>query len=374
MLKSIPKSNITKRKFQVYKLWNVDDSVYPTSLASTSSLSEVSQSLYQSIKSKYYNNLDGNIFNTFGSYKNLADILSERNISDTIYVIDIDRNKFGEQIKKKSVRLSTNENKELVDDGFGNIIDPIPTYNLAPLEDGTALDLELGILKLEQNGIIFSIDVISFDLNTGAIVLLDDGDTETYYVISIDFETGKIQFTYQLDFEDIGIITLSYGNVFYSEGIIVFNSGSTDSLDSYNLEYRSTQTIYETEVLISVKAGEFNYSQNPSAVDVVLSGSYYFETTPINNVSPAKTVKIKEIEDITQRRFYSGSIDSTKVGTWDDYYNSSSIDPTGSYLAPYITTIGLYDDDGDMVAIAKLPNPIKNLPDYDLNFLIRFDT
>ena len=33
-----------------------------------------------------------------------------------------------------------------------------------------------------------------------------------------------------------------------------------------------------------------------------------------------------------------------------------------------------YDDDGDMVAIAKLPHPIKNLPDYDLNFLIRFDT
>ena len=368
MLKSIPKSNITKRKFQVYKLWNVDDSVYPTSLASTSSLSEVSQSLYQSVKSKYYTNLDGNIFNTFGSYKNLADIIKERNISDTIYVIDIDRNKFGEQIKKKSVRLTTNQGAELVDDGFGNIIDPIPTYNF------TAFDAESGSLTIEQGGTEYEVDVISFDLNNGAIVMLDNGIGETYYVISIDFDTGIIKFTYQLDFEDIGIITLSYGNVFYSEGIIVFNSGSGDTLDSYQLEYRSTQTIYETEVLVSVKAGEFNYSQNPSAVEVTLSGSYYFETTPIQNVSPAKNVKIKEILDIEQRRFYSGSIDSTKVGTWEDYYNSSSIDPTGSYLAPYITTIGLYDDNGDMVAVAKLPQPIKNLPDYDLNFLIRFDT
>jgi hypothetical protein len=34
----------------------------------------------------------------------------------------------------------------------------------------------------------------------------------------------------------------------------------------------------------------------------------------------------------------------------------------------------IYDDNGDVVAIAKLPHPIKNLPDYDLNFLIRFDT
>lgn len=368
MLKSIPKSNITKRKFQVYKLWNIDDSVYPTSLSSTSSLSEVSQSLYQSIKSKYYTNLDGNIFNTFGSYKNLADIAKERNISDTIYVIDIDRNKFGEQIKKKSVRLTTNEGSELVDDGFGNIIDPIPTYNF------TRFDAELAILTIEQGGVEYDIDVISFDLNNGAIVLLDDGIGETYYVISIDFETGIIKFTYQLDFENIDIVTLSYGNVFYSDGIIIFNSGSTDSLDSYQLEYRSTQTIYETEVLVSVKAGEFNYSQNPSAVEVKLSGSYYFETTPITNVSPAKNVKIKEVLDINQRRFYSGSIDSTKVGTWDDYFNSSSVDPTGSYLAPFITTIGLYDDNGDMVAIAKLPQPIKNLPDYDLNFLIRFDT
>ena len=58
----------------------------------------------------------------------------------------------------------------------------------------------------------------------------------------------------------------------------------------------------------------------------------------------------------------------------DIYYESSSVDPTGSYLAPYITTIGLYDKDNNMVAVAKLPKPIKNLPDYDVNFIVRFDT
>jgi hypothetical protein len=193
-------------------------------------------------------------------------------------------------------------------------------------------------------------------------------------LISIDFELGVIKFEAELDFEGLGLSVSSFGNVFYSDGIIVFNSGSDSTIETYQLQYRSTQTIYETEVLVSVKAGEFNYSQNPSAVEITLSGSYYFETTPITNVSPAKNVKIKEVLDIEQRRFYSGSIDSTKVGTWNDYYNSSSVDPTGSYLAPYITTIGLYDDNGDMVAVAKLPQPIKNLPDYDLNFLIRFDT
>ena len=53
---------------------------------------------------------------------------------------------------------------------------------------------------------------------------------------------------------------------------------------------------------------------------------------------------------------------------------SSSLDSTGSYLAPYITTIGLYDDNLNMVAVAKLPQPIKSLPDYPVNFIIRFDS
>jgi hypothetical protein len=360
MLKSIPKSSITKRKFQVYKRWDVNEGNYPTELISGSN------SLYRSIRSKYYSNLDGNVFNTFGSYKNLANIQDERRLSETIYVIDIDRDKFGELIKKKSVRLTDSIGGEYVDDGFGKIINPIPTYNF------TRFDAEIGILTIEQNSIEYDIDVITFDLQSGGIVLLDDGISETYFIVNMDFETGIVIFTYELDFENINISTISYGNVFYSDGIIVINSEL--DLSSYQLEYRSTQTIYETEILVSVKAGEFNYSQNPSAVEVMLSGSYDFETTPIFNTSPAKTVKIKEVLDINQRRWFSGSINPSVSGSWDDYYNSSSIDPTGSYLAPFITTIGLYDDNGDMVAIAKLPHPLKNLPDYDLNFLIRFDT
>ena len=143
--------------------------------------------------------------------------------------------------------------------------------------------------------------------------------------------------------------------------------------DSYTLEYRSTQTIYETEILLTARAGEFNYSQNPSAVDVLLSGSYDFQTTAVNNSFPAGTKTIKEILDISRKEEFYGTLGSS-TGSWDDYYNFGSVDPTGSYISTYITTIGLYDDNNDMVAIAKLPQPIKNLPDYDINFIIRFDT
>lgn len=141
------------------------------------------------------------------------------------------------------------------------------------------------------------------------------------------------------------------GNVFYDRGLIVLTrnvvSGST--LSNYSLNYRSTFTIYENEIFLSVLENEFNVSQNPSA----LVDNYYI-----------RGVKFP----------FSSSIDQTKKGSFDDYFVSSSVDPTGSYLAPYITTIGLYDDNLDMIAVAKLPQPIKSLPDYPLNFIVRFDT
>lgn len=140
-----------------------------------------------------------------------------------------------------------------------------------------------------------------------------------------------------------------WGNIFYDRGLVVLTkdvvSGST--LSDFRLDYRSTNTLYENEVFLSVLENEFNVSQNPTAVD---DGLYIKFNT------------------------FTSSVDPTKFGGFADYDASSSIDPTGSYLAPYITTIGLYDNDNQMVAVAKLPRPIKSLPDYPVNFIIRFDT
>ena len=42
-------------------------------------------------------------------------------------------------------------------------------------------------------------------------------------------------------------------------------------------------------------------------------------------------------------------------------------------FAPYITTIGLYDNAGQLLAIGKLAQPIQTRSDVDMNFLIRLD-
>lgn len=56
-----------------------------------------------------------------------------------------------------------------------------------------------------------------------------------------------------------------------------------------------------------------------------------------------------------------------------EYQYSSSYDPTGSYLAPFITTVGLYEGN-ELVAVGKLGRPVKNLVDWPVNIVVRFDT
>lgn len=109
-------------------------------------------------------------------------------------------------------------------------------------------------------------------------------------------------------------------------------------------------------------------------MSVNISGSYDFEITKINNVIPGGTKKITEVIDINKKSAYTSSYDGSTTGSWNDYDTHRQTDPTGSYLTPYITTVGLYNDNNEMVAVAKLPTPIKNLPDYDMSIIIRFDT
>lgn len=56
-----------------------------------------------------------------------------------------------------------------------------------------------------------------------------------------------------------------------------------------------------------------------------------------------------------------------------DYRENDAKDQLGSYLAPYVTTIGLYSG-LDLVMVAKLSKPVKIVPNYPINFLVKYDT
>ena len=156
------------------------------------------------------------------------------------------------------------------------------------------------------------------------------------------------------------------GNIFYDRGLVVVAkdivSGSV--LSQFTLNFRSTKTIYENEIFLSVLENEFNTSQNPSAVT---------ETDGVINTHIVQRPGSIRNGDLVTASFYNAG---TKIinDEFAYYEDNVSLDPTGSFLAPYITTIGLYDDDLNMVAVAKLPQPIKSTPDYPVNFIVRFDS
>jgi hypothetical protein len=179
---------------------------------------------------------------------------------------------------------------------------------------------------------------------------------------------------------------IKVGNIFYNQGLVVLTRDSADRLkNDWQLDYKSTQTIYEHEYLLIANEDEFNVSQNPSAIVEIgketefITGSdgKIYKTTPNTGVKYIKKLTTLENGNILDYRF-SGSVPD-KNGIWyyagfEHYDLSGSVDSTGSFLAPFITTIGLYDDNCDLVAVAKLPQPIKSEPDLPVNFIVRFDT
>lgn len=136
--------------------------------------------------------------------------------------------------------------------------------------------------------------------------------------------------------------TSRVGNVFYGSGFVVISDprpkyanaflGSTGNFDyagitnGFRGQFRSSATFYEYEIICKIQRNEFNFTQNPSIL-------------------------------IDKASSFSGI---------ENYV-------TSSFFNPYITSIGLYDDSDNLLAIAKLANPIEKRDDVDMNIIVRFD-
>jgi len=120
------------------------------------------------------------------------------------------------------------------------------------------------------------------------------------------------------------------GDVIYEHGIIIFTGFQGTNLNdiinnSIYLEFNSTFTIYETQYKCTIRENEFNFSQNPS----VVSGS-------------------------------------TNSGIVYDF-------ATGSFFSPYVTTVGLYNNSYELIAVAKLAQPLPTSATTDTSILINLD-
>lgn len=118
------------------------------------------------------------------------------------------------------------------------------------------------------------------------------------------------------------------GNIIYEEGILIFTGTSSLGIPNVfaanNIAFNSSYTIYETQYKCTIRANEYNYSLNPSLLQ------------------------------------------SSSIELYKDFI-------TGSDFSPYITTVGLYNDNQELLAVAKLAQPLPTSQTTDTIILINLD-
>jgi hypothetical protein len=403
MLKRIPKSDISIRPFKAYKEWNketsnlsiftaangnyasVDETISPIGYLSGSTYNKYS--IYGQLRAQFYNGNDDNPFTRFGAKKPIYSKqvnTNERYLSGSAVVVSIPQNKIGDGIKKGSVLLY-NDDLSYFDDSYGNLYDVRDKLLLSKL------NVESEIIQFEdlaEYGYTGSVlDLLGdFDIQAKTLNITYDGESYDLIVDSIDINNGYI-IAKNIPFLPEESQGIKIGNIFYSQGLIVLTreSVTSDAIDiagnNWDLTYKSTETIYEHEYLLIANEDEFNVSTNPTAIVevgkqtglVTDSNGKTYKTTTSSGVKYIKKKSTLENGDILDYRFGS-SVSMSVSGGFEHYDLSGSVDSTGSFLTPFITTIGLYDDNCDLVAVAKLPQPIKSEPDIPVNFIVRFDT
>ncbi len=123
------------------------------------------------------------------------------------------------------------------------------------------------------------------------------------------------------------------GNIFYSQGVSAITNpryqeiGKKSHKGDYTLTYRGTHPIYENEYQCTVQSDEFNYSHNISTRKI-------------------QSDQYPELSDIT----------------------------TGSLWKPYVTTIGLFNENNELLVVGKLGQPIRMSDETDTTFILRWDT
>ena len=123
------------------------------------------------------------------------------------------------------------------------------------------------------------------------------------------------------------------GNVFYNHGIMTLTNGSASyqnatqggMFSECTLSFQNTHTIIEHEYNCHIKENEYGFTMNPTIME---------------------NSKTRAVKTFVSR----------------------------SEWTPYVTTIGLYDENARLLAVGKMSRPIKKSHDYDTTFVVSFDT
>lgn len=158
-------------------------------------------------------------------------------------------------------------------------------------------------------------------------------------------------------------------DVLLQEFDFAYASGSLSAFTKAAYDYIENNLV-DTGILDVDGDGEINLH------DGAIFALYYLQRLSSGTLAPhivAASTRRYPKDIIKYLNQYCGYDRFAVKSDFAGYQYSSSYDPTGSYLAPFITTIGLYQHN-ELVAVGKLGRPIKNPIDWPINFIVRFDT
>jgi len=147
----------------------------------------------------------------------------------------------------------------------------------------------------------------------------------------VDDGQGRLVLAEDYSYSGSSVVTLTSGSVvgevIYPHGIVSFSNEDMiyiiQETGSFQLNWKSNKPVLTSTYFCKVKDYEFNYSLNPSAID--------------------------------------------SDGNLNDNI-------TGSEFVPYITSVGLYNDASELVAVGKLSRPIKKSLSTDMTFILKLDS
>ena len=202
----------------------------------------------------------------------------------------------------------------------------------------TGSDEEIAVISIPSNLFGEYLKPGTVSISSASLNLYDDGLgnllSASLKVGDVIYEHGVIIIT------NAGIPGFPDGYGFVNYGTALYDSTLSNLFYSslITCSFESTVTLYETQYKCTIRENEFNSSNNPS----LTSGS-----AAISNNS-------------------GSSFPQPGSGKLND-------NVTGSYFSPYITTVGLYNNNKELLAVAKLAQPLPVSSVTDTSILINFD-
>ena len=269
--------------------------------------------------------------------------------------------------------------------GYIDYLNGVPTSSNAVVEYTSTDELENSTLllrrpytrQLHATGTVISIPQKFYgECIQPSSLRLTDNSTDVTFVLQDDGRGNIYDVAYSSsyanrtpDARESGSVV---GNIFYNDGIIVMTDtgsyttvGTKTGADGFTLKFNSTQTIYEREYVCVVDENEFQHTTN-------------------------KSLKVGYSSSVAISTFITSSLTNTVLdgfpygllGWSTSSYNTNGYEigteligqATHSDFATYVTNIGLYNDERELLAVGKLAKPIKNDKELALTFVVRFDT